>query len=132
LRYINLIELHLTIKAKLLLGAEARLSLKSTMAEFNRACNTLSTLAYELNLHRKYDLHHSAHRLIRQESTLPAQHVINAIAKVSAACTRDSRTLHRFKPHSSVRYDARSMLLGPDFQTVALTICPKGCVRPEA
>ena len=118
--------LHLTIKAKLLLGVEARLSLKSTMEEFNRACNTLSTLAYELNLHRKYDLHHSGYRLIRQESTLPAQHVINAIAKVSAACARDSRTLHRFRPHSSVRYDARTMLIGPDSQTASLTVCPKG------
>jgi len=121
-------ELHLTIKAKLMLSAEARLSLKSTMEEFNRACNTLSQMAYELNLHRKYDLHHSGYRLIRQEMTLPAQHVINAIAKVSAACTRDAKTLHRFKPHSSVRYDARTMLLGPDFQTAALTISPKGRV----
>jgi IS605 OrfB family transposase len=126
LRYIKPMELHLTIKAKLLLSAEARLSLRSTMEEFNRACNTLSQMAYELNLHRKYDLHHSSYRLIRQETTLPAQHVINAIAKVSAACTRDSKTLHRFKPHSSVRYDARTMRLGPDVQTASLTICPKG------
>jgi len=36
---------HLSIKAKLVLAAGAGQKLKSTMEEFNRACNTLSELA---------------------------------------------------------------------------------------
>src|SRR5215831_1477852 len=121
-------DVHLSIKAKLLVSAEAKLELKSTMEEFNRACNTLSELAFQQDLHRKYDIHHEGYRLIREETNLPSQHVINAIAKVSAAYTRDPNKLHRFKPHSSVRYDARTMTLGQDCHSASLTICPKGAL----
>src|SRR5262247_4154119 len=106
---------HLSIKAKLVVSAEAKQELKSTMEEFNRACNTLSEMAFQRNLHRKYDIHHAGYHLIRAETNLPAQHVINAIAKVSGACARDSNKFHRFKPHSSVRYDIRTMVLGRYF-----------------
>src|SRR6516165_8970312 len=121
---------HLSIKAKLVLAASARQELKSAMEEFNRACNTLSELAFQQDLHRRYDIHHAGYRLIRQETDLPSQHVINAIAKVSAVYTRDSNTnkWHQFKPHSSLRYDAKSMTLSQDCQTASLTICPKGRV----
>ena len=118
-------DVHLSIKAKLVMAASAAQELKSTMEEFNRACNTLSELAFQRDLHRKYDIHHAGYRLVRQETDLPAQHVINAIAKVSAVYTRDSNKWHRFKPHSSVRYDARSMTLRPDCQTVSLAVCHK-------
>ncbi len=117
---------HLSIKAKLVATAEVRQELKSTIEAFNCACNTLSELAFQQNLHRKYDIHHEGYRLIREETSLPAQHVINAIAKVSAVYTRDPNKFHQFKPHSSVRYDARTMVLGQDCHTTNLTICPKG------
>src|SRR5882672_254430 len=117
---------HLSIKAKLVLAASDRQELKFAMEEFNRACNTLSELAFQRDLHRKYDIHHQGYRLIREENSLPSQHVINAIAKVSAAYTRDQNKWHQFKPHSSVRYDARSMTLSPNCLTVSLTVCPKG------
>src|SRR5215470_1504422 len=118
-------DVHLSIKAKLVMAASGRQELKSTMEEFNRACNTLSELAFQRDLHRKYDIHHQGYRLIRGETNLPAQHVINAIAKVSAVYTRDQNKWHRFKPHSSVRYDARSMTLRPDRQRVSLAVCHK-------
>ncbi len=119
---------HLSIKAKLVMASSAAQELKSTMEEFNRACNTLSELAFQRDLHRKYDIHHEGYRLIRQETNLPAQHVINAIAKVSAVYTRDQNKWHQFKSHSSVRYDAKSMTLSQDCQTASLTVCPKGRV----
>ena len=122
---------HLSIKAKLVVSPEARHELKSTLEEFNRACNTLSELAFQHDLHRKYDIHHEGYRLIRGETNLPSQHVINAIAKVSAACTRDLNKWHQFKPHSSVRYDARSMTLSPDFQSATLAVCPKGRIAGQ-
>jgi putative transposase len=100
-------DVRLSIKAKLLLDSNAAQELKSTLEEFNRACNILSELAFERDLHRQYDIHHQAYRLIRQETNLPSQHVINAIAKVSAVYTRDQRKWHQFKPHSSLRYDAK-------------------------
>ena len=119
---------HLSIKAKLVMASSAVQELKSTMEEFNRACNTLSELAFQLDLHRKYDIHHQGYRLIRQETNLPSQHVINAIAKVSAVYTRAQNKWHQFKSHSSLRYDAKSMTLSKDCQTAALTVCPKGRV----
>ena len=105
-----------------------REELKSTMEEFNRACNTLSDLAFQLDLRRKYDIHHAGYRLIREETNLPSQHVINAITRVSAVYTRDPNNLHQFKPHTSARYDARTMVLDQDCQIASLTICPKGRV----
>ena len=122
---------HLAIKAKLVVNSSDGKELKSAMEEFNRACNTLSELAFQQNLHRKYDIHHEGYRLIREETSLPSQHVINTIAKVSAVYTRDPNKFHRFKPHSSVRYDARTMVLGQDCHTVRLTICPKGRITGQ-
>src|SRR5499433_2362879 len=124
-------DVHLSIKAKLVMAATAGQELKSTMEEFNRACNTLSELAFQRDLHRKYDIHHEGYRLIRQETDLPAQHVINAIAKVSAVYTRDQNKWRQFKPHSSVRYDAKSMTLSQDCQTASLTVCPKGRITRQ-
>ncbi len=119
-------DVQLSIKAKLVLTHSAAQELKSTMEEFSRACNTISELAFQRDLHRKYDIHHEAYRLIRQETNLPSQHVINAIAKVSAVYKRNRNKWHLFKPRSSVRYDARSMTLSQDFQTASLAVCPKG------
>src|SRR5262245_30897187 len=122
---------HLSIKTKLVVTAEAAKELKSTMEEFNRACNIISELSFQQDLRRKYDIHHSAYHLIRNETNLPSQHVINAIAKVSAAYVREPDKLHQFKPHSSVRYDARTMVLGQDCYTASLTICPKGRITGQ-
>jgi putative transposase len=121
-------DVHLSIKAKLVLAPSDREELKLALEEFNRACNTLSELAFERDLHRKYDIHHQGYRLIRQETNLPSQHVINAIAKVSAVYTRDQNKWHQFKSHSSIRYDAKSMTIGSDCQTISLAVCPKGRV----
>jgi len=121
--HIERMGVHLSIKAKLVLAANAGQELKSAMDEFNRACNTLSELAFQLDLHRKYCSHHEGYRLNREETNLPALHVVNAIAKVSAVFTRDKNKWHRFKPHSSVRYDARTMTLGQDSHIASLTIC---------
>jgi transposase len=124
-------DVHLSIKAKLVLASNAAQELKSTMEEFNRACNTLSELAFQRDLHRQYDIHHQGYRLIRGETNLPSHHVINAIAKVSAVYTRDQNKWHQFKPHSSLRYDAKSMTVRPDFQTVSLAVCPKGRITGQ-
>ena len=124
-------DVHLSINAKLVMAAGARQELKSTMEEFNRACNTLSELAFQRDLHRRYDIHHEGYRLIRGETHLPSQHVINAIAKVSAVYTRDPDKWHQFKSHSSLRYDARSLTLDQDCQTASLAVCPKGRVTGQ-
>src|SRR3990172_3548351 len=122
---------HLSIKAKLCVLPSAAEELEATMREFNAACNTLSDLAFETDLHRKYDIHHAGYHLIREETNLPAQHVINAVAKVCQVYTRDDTKRHKFKPYSSVRFDARTMKISSDFRTASLTVCPKGRVTGE-
>src|SRR5215813_10742596 len=67
--YIKRMSLYLSIKAKLVLTASAGQELKSAMEEFNCACNTLSELAFQQDLHRKYDIHHAGYHLIREETT---------------------------------------------------------------
>src|SRR5215475_6773682 len=121
-------DVHLSIKAKLVMASSAAQELKSTMEEFNRACNTLSELAFQRDLHRRYDIHHQGYRRIRKETKLPSQHVCNASAKGSAVYTRDQNKCHQFKSHPSVRYDARTMTLDQDCHSASLTVCPQGRV----
>lgn len=97
-----------TIKAKLLLGPDARLALKSTMQEFNRACKTLSAMAFEEHQHRRYDTHHAGCRLVREEKLPPSRHVINAIAKVGAACSVE--VVKDATPADSAAHIARQVL----------------------
>jgi putative transposase len=124
-------DLCLTIRAKLITTTEVGKALKFAMEEFNRACNIISELSFQQNLRRRYEIHHAAYRLIRAETNLPSQHVINAIAKVSEAYQREPDKLHQFKSHSSVRYDARTMVLGRGRHSAALTVCPKGRVSGQ-
>ena len=70
--HIEQMDVHLSIKAKLVLAASDRQELKSTMEEFNRACNTLSELAFQQDLRRRYDIHHAGYPLIREETDLPS------------------------------------------------------------
>src|SRR5262249_41432561 len=124
--YLRRMSLPLSIKAKLVRPTSPGQELKSAREEFNRACNPLSELAFQQALHRKSDLHHAGYRLIREEATVPAQHGVNAIAQGSAAYTRNPKKFHPFNPHSSVRSDARTRVLGQDSYTASLTVCPKG------
>jgi predicted transposase len=101
-------DVHLSIKAKLVVSAQSRQELKFAMEEFNRACNTLSELAFQRDLHRRYDIHHQGYRLIRQETDLPSQHVINAIAKVSAVYARAPDNLNGAKSVAA-RHDLVTM-----------------------
>jgi hypothetical protein len=50
---------------------------------------------------------------------------------VSTAYLREPDKLHQFKPHSSVRDDARTMVLRQDLHSASLTICPKGRVSGQ-
>src|SRR5689334_3752366 len=93
-------------KAKLVVTPDVARELKASMREFSRACNLIAEIAFNQHLHRRYDLHHATYKLAREQTNLPSQHVINAIAKVSEAFTREPEKLHKFKPLSAVRYDS--------------------------
>src|SRR6476646_2879829 len=102
-------KVHQVCKAKLVVTPSVANELRVTMREFSKACNLISQVASEQKLHRRYDIHHATYKQIREQTALPSQHVINAIAKVAEAYTRDRKRQHKFKQTSSVRYDARTM-----------------------
>ncbi|MGI9106866.1 MAG: RNA-guided endonuclease InsQ/TnpB family protein [Pyrinomonadaceae bacterium] len=124
-------KLQQSVKAKLIVTPNVAEELKATMREFAKACNLIAEVASEKKLHRRYDLHHATYNQIREQTNLPSQHVINAIAKVSEAFTRERNKQHKFKQLSSVRYDSRTLTLTRDFREARLTICPKGKVSGE-
>ena len=119
------------VKAKLVVTPHVASELKGTMREFSKACNLISQVASEQKLHRRYDIHHATYSQVREQTTLPSQHVINAIAKVAEAYTRDRKKQHKFKQTSSMRFDARTLTLKHDFHEARLTVCPKGRVSGE-
>ena len=82
------------VKAKLVVTPHVASELKGTMREFSKACNLISQVASEQKLHRRYDIHHATYSQVRTQTTLPSQHVINAIAKVAAAYTRERKKQH--------------------------------------
>src|SRR5689334_12969081 len=86
--------LHQSVKAKLLVTPNVAQELKATMRQFARTCNLIAEVAFNQHLHRRYDLHHTTYKLARGQTNLPSQHVINAIAKVSEAFTREPEKLH--------------------------------------
>ncbi|MGI9107793.1 MAG: RNA-guided endonuclease InsQ/TnpB family protein [Pyrinomonadaceae bacterium] len=105
--------------------------LKATMREFAKACNLIAEIGFNEKLHRRYDLHHATYNQVREQTNLPSQHVINAIAKVAEQFTRERSKQHKFKPLSSVRYDSRTLTFKRDFHEATLTVCPKGRISGE-
>ena len=124
-------KLQQSVKAKLVVTPAVAEKLKATMREFSKACNLIAEVAFDQQLHRKYDLHHAAYKQIRERTELPSQHVINATAKVSEAFTRARGKRHKFKQLSTVRYDSRTVTFRHDFREARLTVCPKGKVAGQ-
>lgn len=91
------------------------------MREFAKACNFIAEAGHTQKLHRRYDLHSATYAKARQETVLPSQHVISAIAKVAEQLTREPNKHHKFKLLSTVRYDARTLTFKQDFHEATLT-----------
>jgi len=124
-------KLQQVVKCKLVVTPHAANELKATMREFSHACNLIAEIGFTQKLHRRYDLHHATYNQVREQTNLPSQHVINAIAKVAEQFTRERNKQHKFKPLSSVRYDARTLTFKRDFHEATLTVCPKGRISGE-
>jgi IS605 OrfB family transposase len=101
----------LTLKIKLQPTEEQRQKLLKTMETFNRACDTISKIAYESNTYNQYRLHHRLYYRIREQHQLPAQLTVRAIGKVVDSYKNERRRLHLFKPHGAITYDERIMRL---------------------
>jgi Putative transposase DNA-binding domain len=62
-------DVHLTITAKLVTTTDAAKELKSTLEEFNRACNTISELSFQQDLRRIYDIYGCLHIGVRPDQS---------------------------------------------------------------
>ena len=111
----------------MLVTQDQKKALLDTMAQYNAACNVISKLAQEENTYGQYDLHHTCYHLIREQfPALSANHVVRAIARVSASykllnknekkayvqfkkgeTDRWYRELRTFKWRNSIELDAR-------------------------
>lgn len=81
--------------------------LLNTMERFNEACNYASQQAFETKTFGQFYMHRIVYRTLREKFELSAQMTIRAVAQVSQSYKADRKTLHTFKPHSAMAYDAR-------------------------
>ncbi|HEX5555666.1 MAG TPA: transposase, partial [Chitinophagaceae bacterium] len=68
--------------------------LRRTLKEANKACNEISTIAFEQQTFTRFNLHHSCYHDIRSRTGLSAQIVIRAIAKVADSYKKDKEIKH--------------------------------------
>ncbi len=91
---------------KLATSLEQYKALLETMETFNKACNSIADIAFELKTANKFRLQKAAYQDIRRFG-LSAQMAIRAISKVAEAYKRNRSIKPTFKPHSAMAYDQR-------------------------
>lgn len=96
-----------TLIVKLQPAQEQHKSLLETMEQFNKSCNYIAEIAFNLRTANKFRLQKVVYRDVRQMFGLSAQLSIRAISKVSEAYKRDRSIKPVFKPHSAIVYDQR-------------------------
>ena len=83
-------------------------ALKRTMRLTNTSCDYMSNRAFELKVFGRFSLQKLIYREIRDTfTTLTAQVVIRALAKVCDAYAIDHKTQRTFKPLGAISYDSR-------------------------
>lgn len=99
---------------------EQREALKQTLQTANAACNYLSTVAWEHQTFRRFDLQHLAYYDVREKFGLTAQMAIRCLAKVADAYRLDHNTLRTFKPLGAIAYDDRILSWEYDNRSVSI------------
>lgn len=101
----------LTVQIKLLPTPEQANALRETLEAVNAAADRLSELAWERKEFRRFPLHKTFYRQIRDEFPLSAQIVCLLNAKVVDAYKLDKKVQRVFRKHGSIAYDARILSL---------------------
>lgn len=83
------------------------MALLQTVERANAACNDISTVAWEQQMFRKFDLQKLVYHPLKDASGLSAQMIIRCISKVADAYYLDKQTKRMFKPHGAIAYDDR-------------------------
>ena len=120
----------LTIKVKLNTTKEQFELLQEVLTMSNAACNVISKIAYKNKKFRQFDLHHLSYYTIRESTSLPANYVIRAIAKVTDSYKRSKRSKTTFKEHGAIELDKRLLSINAPQQIAKITTCSKRIAIP--
>ncbi len=99
--------MRLTAKVKLEPTKEQRAALLQTMQAANRACDTISKLAWDAQTFRQFGIHKLAYQHIREQTGLNAQVVVRCIAKVADAYKAGKKKQRVFNEYGAIPYDGR-------------------------
>lgn len=99
----------LTLMVKLLPDGEQARRLRDTIAEYNRACDAISEVAWRERTFNQFKLHHLVYKEVRSTTRLPAQLTVRAISKVVDAYKLDKKTKRTFRANGAITYDSRVM-----------------------
>ena len=108
--------------------AEQHAALVETLRRCNAACDQISRTACDNQTFRKYDLHSLVYHSVKAETGLHSNHVVRAIAKVSDAYKRDTKTFRTFKPLGAIELDSKLMSWNVEEQQVAI-VTLKGRIK---
>lgn len=115
-----MVEVKLTVQIKLLPTPKQAESLRETLEAVNGAANRLSQLAWDSKEFRRFPLHKTYYRQIRDEFPLSAQIVCLLNAKVVDAYKLDKKVQRVFRKHGCIAYDSRILSLNLVPSTVSI------------
>ena len=110
----------LTAQVKLLPTPEQSRLLRQTIKVANRACNYISSQAWETKTFRQYSLHTLVYQDVRELFLLSAQIVVRCISKVADAYKLDRRAKRVFGPHGAIAFDCRILSYNLEKSTISI------------
>lgn len=110
----------LTVQVKLLPSEKQSDALRFTLETANKAANRLSQLAWDAKEFRRFPLHKTFYRQLRDEFPLSAQVVCLLNAKVADAYKLDKKVIRIFRKHGSIAYDSRILAFKLPESTVSI------------
>ena len=125
----------LTLKIKLLPDTKQAKSLLNTIETFNKACNTISGVAWDKRLFNQFKLHRECYHPTKNEFNLSAQLVVRALGKVADSYKAGKKRKREFHSRGAIIYDSRILSYKGNVASVS-TIdgrikLPFVCHRPD-
>jgi len=104
----------LTLKIKLLPTEEQSNLLIQTIKEANKACNTMSDMAWDSKAFNQFKLHHLCYYEIKATYDLSAQMLVRCISKVADSYKLDKKVKRVFREFGGITYDSRILTYKPN------------------
>ncbi len=110
----------ISVKCKLQVPIELRVEIDRTFQGFADACNQIYEVAKRENCWNTTKLHHLVYKPIREMTGLKANHVCQAIRRVTGNA-KAVKQVHKFRP-TSVNLDVRTFQYIEELQAVGITL----------